>query len=249
MNNEKLTITTRAPGRLREDSYELALEISGGGTITPKALIRPLGGIVQRALYRAQDDLVQAITLQARMNDPVAQLDGKAQRLALLDTLPATLEFTLVAIPNGYCKQSCCAHLPWYTLNTAYGRITFGWCKRVIAIDWADSKIWKTAAELFPAEDVTKEDRSIHAWGLEKAKEYFGVLFGWADSNIRRQYVSKHEHGMLYLDLHSIMGTDKPFTADELETMSHSSRYSKPFRDYLKAAVSHVAPAVAPKED
>lgn len=129
---EKFTATTTAPGRLRESSYTLNLEISGGGTISPNALIAPLGNPLQRAIYKAQDEIAKAITLQARMNDAVAQLEGKAQRLALLDTLPYTLEFTIEAIPN-HCSQSCCAHLPWYILNTAYGRITFGWRKRVIS--------------------------------------------------------------------------------------------------------------------
>ena len=79
-------------------------------------------------------------------------------------------------IPNGYCNRYCCKHLPWFVVTTKVGRITIGWRKRVINIDWEGSAITKKANELFPQEDVTKGDKLIHAWGYEKAKEYIGVL-------------------------------------------------------------------------
>lgn len=78
--------------------------------------------------------------------------------------------------PNGYCPSYCCKHLPWFVVTTPKGRIKIGWRKRVISIDWSDTRIAETAAEMFPAEDVTKEGRLIHAWGLEKARQYVKVL-------------------------------------------------------------------------
>lgn len=79
-------------------------------------------------------------------------------------------------IPNGYCSEYCCKHLPWFVITTNKGRIKIGWRKRVINIDWSDSIIKEKANDLFEEEDVTKGDKYIHAWGLEKAKEYINKL-------------------------------------------------------------------------
>jgi len=75
-------------------------------------------------------------------------------------------------IPNEYCSDGCCADRPWFIITTNIGRIKIGWRKRVIEIDWSDSLQKKTANELFINEEVTKVDKSIHAWSLGKAKEY-----------------------------------------------------------------------------
>jgi hypothetical protein len=79
-------------------------------------------------------------------------------------------------IPNGYCNEYCCKHLPWFIVTTTKGRIKIGWRKRVIDINWADSRIQEHADTLFPDEDTTKYHRGIHAWGLDKAKEYINIL-------------------------------------------------------------------------
>lgn len=81
-------------------------------------------------------------------------------------------------IPNGYCSSYCCKHLPWFDVTTNKGRIKIGWRKRVIEIDWEKSIIQEDAVTLFPDEDVTLYDKVIHAWGLEKAKEYLDKLLG-----------------------------------------------------------------------
>ncbi len=77
-------------------------------------------------------------------------------------------------IPNGYCSQPCCAHLPWFRVETMKGVITIGWRKRVINIDWSE-----TGNTIEPEkwqEDVTKDKTSIHAWGYGKAIQYLEVL-------------------------------------------------------------------------
>lgn len=79
-------------------------------------------------------------------------------------------------IPNGYCSQPCCVNLPWFIVTTPIGHIKIGWRKRVINIDWSKTIQKKTAAELFPNEDVTKGEQSIHAWSYEKAKEYLDLI-------------------------------------------------------------------------
>ena len=81
-------------------------------------------------------------------------------------------------LPNGYCSSYCCKHLPWFDVTTNKGRIKIGWRKRVIQIDWENSIIQEDAKTLFPDEDVTRFDKVIHAWGLEKAKEYIDKLLG-----------------------------------------------------------------------
>lgn len=78
-------------------------------------------------------------------------------------------------IPNGYCSQWCCAHLPWFIVTTSVGRITAGWRKRVIQISWEPS-VAEAAESVFLNEDVTKNGRLIHAWGLEKARQYVNHL-------------------------------------------------------------------------
>ncbi len=79
-------------------------------------------------------------------------------------------------IPNGYCSNYCCKHLPWFVITTNKGRIEIGWRKRVLVIDWKDSTIKESAEDLFPNEDVTKDKKLIHAWGYEKAREYIDIL-------------------------------------------------------------------------
>lgn len=79
-------------------------------------------------------------------------------------------------IPNEYCSRYCCKHLPWFIVTTKKGRIKIGWRKRVIEINWLGSTIEQSSQSLFPNEDVTRFDQTIHAWSLEKAEEYINKL-------------------------------------------------------------------------
>lgn len=79
-------------------------------------------------------------------------------------------------IPNGYCDRYCCKHLPWFIVTTKKGRIKIGWRKRVIEINYMETINEQSSQSLFPNEDVTKFDKTIHAWSLEKAKEYIDVI-------------------------------------------------------------------------
>lgn len=94
-------------------------------------------------------------------------------------------------LPNGYCNQDCCKHIPWFKFHTSDGDIIIGWRKRVISIEWQeDFKPFDMA--IFNGENVTKwcenfshipksinhgmltttGKRGIHAWSREKAIEY-----------------------------------------------------------------------------
>ena len=81
-------------------------------------------------------------------------------------------------IPNGYCSDYCCRHIPWYIVTTRVGHIKIGWRKSVINIDWSRTVNTKTAKELFPKEEVTKGDKYIHAWSIKDAKRYIETILG-----------------------------------------------------------------------
>lgn len=79
-------------------------------------------------------------------------------------------------IPNGYCSRWCCKHRPWFIVTTRKGRITIGWRKRVIQIRWEKLVNEKSADDLFPDQEVTKDGRMIHAWSYEYAKRYIETI-------------------------------------------------------------------------
>ena len=105
---------------------------------------------------------------------PVHIEEAIAERVSLLSVFPQPI--FVETIPNGYCSSYCCKYRPWFVVTTVKGRITIGWRKRVIEINWTDSTIDQSASELFPGEDVTKTEKLIHAWGYEKAKYYIQQL-------------------------------------------------------------------------
>ncbi len=107
--------------------------------------------------------------------DPKSKEEAKEEKDSLINLFGNNKIF-VQEIPNEYCSQYCCKHLPWFLITTNKGLIKIGWRKRVISIEWTKSIIKETSQELFPDEDVTKYDKVIHAWGYGKAKEYIDVL-------------------------------------------------------------------------
>ncbi|MCX6745383.1 MAG: hypothetical protein NTX82_07765 [Candidatus Parcubacteria bacterium] len=91
-------------------------------------------------------------------------------------------QFNLTATENCYCDCESCA--PWYFVDTSIGRFLIGWRKRVISISWEglhhynkfDKVLGTKLLKLFTAEDVTKDEIGIHAWGKEKAIEYLSKI-------------------------------------------------------------------------
>jgi len=77
-------------------------------------------------------------------------------------------------IPNQYNVDHC--HNPWLMVTTNVGHIKIGRRRHVFEIDWSGTIIPTKAKDLFPDEDVTREDRYIHAYGLEKAQEYINKI-------------------------------------------------------------------------
>lgn len=134
------------------------------------------------------------LTIDDLKNNPCVSEDGKDfhyscyrnyRRLLEVDKLTRCLmdivykktDYTFDLLPNGYCSQKCCSHIPWILFHTIDGDIVVGWRKRVISIEWQENYKPFNLKELFKDEDVTKwtyenGKRGIHAWGKEKAYEY-----------------------------------------------------------------------------
>jgi hypothetical protein len=129
--------------------------------------IRYAMGDVAKAIQKA----VMVVQI-AKM--PQAQARAKSERENLLGVFPQPI--FVEEIPNGYCPDYCCVHLPWFIVTTTVGRIKIGWRKSVINLDWSETKGTKTSAELFANENVTKDKRAIHAWDYQRAKAYVGAI-------------------------------------------------------------------------
>jgi len=107
--------------------------------------------------------------------DPEVQKSKEEENTKLMACFPLIERIFAEEIPNGYCSRWCCSMRPWYRVTTTKGIITLGWRKRVIAISW-ESRVNDTADELFPDQNTTKFDHSIHAWGYPEAKAYISRL-------------------------------------------------------------------------
>jgi hypothetical protein len=149
-------------------SYGLKLEIAG-----KIGDLRKLGS--SAAVYKAMEELENELLKEIYAARPETAEEGHNNRKFLLGCFPPAPIY-VEEIPNGYCSRGCCAHLPWFIVTTSIGRIRIGWRKRVILIDWSETKDTKTSDELFAKEDVTKDTRMIHAWSYDKATEYLKAI-------------------------------------------------------------------------
>lgn len=126
----------------------------------------PFAGLVDEAYKTLQD-----ISYREDPERPAREAKIKADLIACFgyDCQPIYVK----EIPNEYFGR---LSEPWLIVTTAIGHIKIGWRKRVIQIDWSQTDLVKTAEDLFPEENVTKDKQMIHAWSYEKAKEYLSVL-------------------------------------------------------------------------
>lgn len=152
------------------DSGSLGLRIQAAG--------HPLPDLERTSItYPAQDflnKLKEEITAAIKSTCPYALQEAHNERHSLLSCFPEPI--FVEEIPNGYCGQGCCRHLPWFIITTKVGRFKIGWRKRVISIDWSETRGTLLCEDLFDGENVTKGERDIHAWDLEKAKEYINRI-------------------------------------------------------------------------
>lgn len=61
---------------------------------------------------------------------------------------------------------------PWWLVQTPYGMVEIGWRKRVIQIDWSDTKF----RGIVTPDQVTQEETLVHAWSYSKAVAYMTDL-------------------------------------------------------------------------
>lgn len=93
------------------------------------------------------------------------------------------VEYSFVEIKNEYCPPhldgsecSICSQLPWLFVHTGLGTFKVGWRKRVISLEWSNTIVNRSAESLFPAENTTRWETGIHAWGYNKLEEYLTIL-------------------------------------------------------------------------
>lgn len=115
-------------------------------------------------------DLMEKFNRDQIANSPQVIKD-KAETLERLQgCFPDQSKIYVEEIPSEYGNSG--HEASWLIVTTNIGRIKIGWRKRVIVLDWKDTRNPLSAEALFPHEDVTKFDQLIHAWGYEKAAEY-----------------------------------------------------------------------------
>lgn len=138
----------------------------------------PHGKLIYRAGSKAIDGIQAELLAYSKFLDPKTAIAAKKEReeLLALFTQPIYVE----EIPNGYCSDYCCRHLPWFIVTTTLGRIKIGWRKRVIEIDWSDSKSDVNGEKDFSKDNVTKGRKDIHAWSLKDAQRYLNIILGLA---------------------------------------------------------------------
>lgn len=128
------------------------------------------------ATYKAAKIIKDAVLQAAIAINPDAQENRRIEREGIVALFDAPIY--VVEIPNGYCSESCCKHLPWFDITTSIGHFIVGWRKRVLVVDWNGTVGTKTSDEIFADLTVTKEARMIHAWNLVDAKSYIKTIFG-----------------------------------------------------------------------
>ncbi len=176
-------------GMIPDDQYKSLLERSSIGSrgsfgIKIHVACRPFVDFktddmdIWRVVDEAADKIEDIIRTKALAYDPAIQAEAAKEKADLLALFPSAI--FVQPIPNGYCPKYCCKHLPWFNVVTEVGVIQLGWRKRVINIDWTGVPRSLKSEELFPAEEVTKGDKYIHAWGYEKAKEYILTIINHA---------------------------------------------------------------------
>jgi hypothetical protein len=132
----------------------------------------------KNVIYDAGEKIIKELNKETRLIGPkYIEIKKKWMKDAQVAFLEAGIHpIFVVEIPNEYCGPECCPHMPWFRITTTFGVLKVGWRKRVIHLEWTDSLVKTRADDLFAGEDVTKEDRMIHAWGYEKLTEYLRKL-------------------------------------------------------------------------
>lgn len=133
--------------------------------------------LIRDGLYSVAKIIKSAVMLTVIENDPESHKQTSANCKILL-AFPDKI--FVEEVPNGYCSDYCCKHLPWFVVTTVVGRFRIGRRKRVIQIEWDETVKTKSAPDLFKDEDVTKGEKMIHAWSVNDAKRYIEAIIASA---------------------------------------------------------------------
>lgn len=157
-------------------SFESRGGLGSTGVQIHLALDHPMTDAEQSICSDFAEKIVKSLQTERQRVDPETIKHGREVKARLISCFPVNMLIYVEEIPNGYCSQPCCIHLPWLRVTTTRGRIIIGWRKRVIEISWPDSDEKCSAEDLFPDEQTTKLGRLIHAWGYDKAEQYLAKL-------------------------------------------------------------------------
>lgn len=95
----------------------------------------------------------------------------KLEEMKALFTLAGIEVLTHWELPNQYWPEAYVdlrKANPWWLVKTKHGCVKIGWRKSVISINWEDTPIHQIITE----DDVTKDEKMVHAWGYVKALTY-----------------------------------------------------------------------------
>ena len=154
----------------------LGIRIDVAGTNLPD-----LGSdAIQDICYNAIDKLRNEIMAATMAKDEEFMANARAEREAMIKCFGNESIF-VEETPNKYWGDHPMArHHPWMIVTTHIGRIRIGARKRVFEIDWSETVGTKTSEELFKDENVTKGDKSIHAWSIKDAERYIATIINSA---------------------------------------------------------------------
>lgn len=154
----------------------LGIKIEIAGTCVPKNL-----DPIRYISYKAKRDIENALYKQFYAERPETKETVEKERKEILGLFDSPIY--VEDLPNGYSSDDYYfSHYPWFRVTTKIGHFVIGWRKRVVSIDWESTICDKWAEDLFPEEDVTKSGFLIHAWSLEKAKEYIDKVIATAST-------------------------------------------------------------------
>lgn len=151
-----------------------AASLSGHGVKILVAMDRAFADGEVRDINMVAEKLVQELKATTISMDPIAQEEAAGQKKFLIGLFDAPIYVR--DIPNGYCPNYCCRHLPWFLVTTKVGTFRIGMRKRVISIDWSETTVDESATALFVDESVTRYERVIHAWSGDDAKRYIAKV-------------------------------------------------------------------------
>ena len=167
------------------DNYkEFSSEEGYGGILSGYGVKIQIGGsilkhldyddeLLQSALYEANRIILDTIKHQVYQKKEDLIERKRIEKEGIISLFGDNLIY-VEEIPNQYYGDSdpYGKMFPWFRITTKVGHFVIGWRKRVIEINWKDTKCKISANSLFPDENVIKIDNTIHAWSLEDAKKY-----------------------------------------------------------------------------